>query len=503
MSPSYWLILTLLVPLFGGLACLPLTRLPRAADWLYAIVATLTFACTLALTFATHQGAIVTVHPGSWPGATGIVLAVDAFAALMLTFSNFITFCAAFYIRKGLPMRYKARRFHAFTCFLILGVNGAFMTADLFNLYVWFEVMILSSFALLGIVPGKKARTAALRYVVMNLIASLLFLAGVGFIYAKTGTLNIADLALMLHDPNNHNDLSIWAILLFAAFAIKAAVFPFSIWLPGTYPRPPIAVTAIFSAMLTKVGVYALYRCFGMVFIMTTESMLLVIGILAALSMATGVLGAACQGRMRDILAYHSVSQIGYMIAGLALLSPIAFAASIIYVLQHMIVKSNLFFICGHLELDKRGDKLADIGGMAGRKPWLAVLFLIPALSLAGIPILFGFWTKYAIIRATFEDHTVWLGVVGLAVGFFTLFSMAKIWAGAFWKKTPETIKHQPKVRTPVSMIIPLVLMAAAVVSIGLYPGPLLSMAYIAAEQLLDPSAYIEAVLGQPPLNTP
>jgi multicomponent Na+:H+ antiporter subunit D len=495
MPPDFSIVALLLVPLAAGLAAVFLRRRPRSADAVLTGAAALCLAASLSLLAATGKGEIHVLFAGAWPGGPGIVLVADTLAALMLSVCNFVALCTSIYGWRGLPARYRIGRAHTFIAFMLFGVNGAFLAGDLFNLYVWFEVLLLSSFALMGLVPGSEGRAATLRYVVLNLIASLLFLTAAGLIYAKTGTLNLADLALRLRVSPDGPQIATSAVLLFGAFAIKAAVFPFSIWLPASYPRPPIAISALFAALLTKVGVYALLRCFGMVFPAADTGLLPWIAVFAGLTMLCGVLGAASRGRIREILSFHIISQIGYMIVGVALLGQAALAAAIFYVVHHIVVKTNLFLIAGQVEGLGGSDELDRLGGIAKRAPWLAILFLIPALSLAGIPPLSGFWAKFALIRASLDAGAVTLAVIALATGMLTIFSMAKIWAGAFWKDVPE---NPPVFRFHASSIAPIVAMAAVTVVLGLWAQPLFDRAQTAAAQLTDPAAYIRAVLGEP-----
>jgi multicomponent Na+:H+ antiporter subunit D len=492
MPPVFSIVALLVVPLVAGLAGIFLRRQPRTADAVLTTAAALSFAASLALLAATRDGEVHVLHVGGWPGGPGIVLVADTLAILMLAVCNFVALCTAVHGWHGLPVRYRLGRAHAFTAFLLFGVNGAFLAGDLFNLYVWFEVLLLSSFALMGLVPGAEGRAATIRYVVLNLIASLLFLAAAGLIYAKTGTLNLADLTLRLRASPDGPQIASSAVLLFGAFAIKAAVFPFSIWLPASYPRPPIAISALFAALLTKVGVYALLRCFGMVFPAADTGLLPWIAVFAGLTMLCGVLGAASRGRVRDILSFHIISQIGYMVVGVALLGHAALAAAIFYVVHHIVVKTNLFLIAGQVEGLGGVDRL---GGIAKRAPWLGVLFLIPALSLAGIPPLSGFWAKFSLIRASLDAGAVALAAVALLTGILTLFSMAKIWAGAFWKEIPDAA---PAFRIRASSLVPIVAMAAVTLALGLQAQPLFTLAETAATQLAEPAAYIRAVLGDP-----
>jgi len=493
MTPAGSMMLLLVAPFLAGIGGIFLRRRPRGADALLTTATALGFGASLALLAATRHGEVHVIRLGGWPAGPGIVLVADTLAILMLAVCNFVALCTAVAGWRGLPARYRLGRAHAFTAFMIFGVNGAFLAGDLFNLYVWFEILLLSSFALMGLVPGRVGRAAAIRYVVINLLASLLFLTAAGLIYAKTGTLNFADLTLRLRATPDAGKIASSAVLLFGAFAIKAAVFPFSVWLPAAYPRPPIPVSALFAALLTKVGVYALLRSFGMVFPPEPTGLRVWIIAFAALSMLGGVLGAASRGRMREILSFHIVSQIGYMMVGAALLAPAALAASIFYVVHHIVVKANLFLIAGQIEHLGGGDRLKRLGGLARRAPWLGVLFLIPALSLAGVPPLSGFWAKYSLIRATLVEGEAALAAVALVTGLLTLFSMSKIWAGAFWKEAPESIRPH---RFRASAIAPIVAMAAVTVTLGLAAQPLFELAETAAAQLVRPEPYLRAVLG-------
>jgi multicomponent Na+:H+ antiporter subunit D len=495
MPPVFSIIALLLIPFLAGIGGIFLHRRPRAADAMLTGATALALSAAIALLATTRHGEIHVLRVGSWPGGPGIVMVADTLAVLMLVVCNFVAFCTSLYAWHGLPARYRLGRAHSFLAFLIFGVNGAFLAGDLFNLYVWFEVLLLSSFALMGLVSGADGRAAAIRYVVLNLVASLLFLTAAGLLYAKTGTLNFADLALRLRASPDGAQIASSAVLLFGAFAIKAAVFPFSIWLPASYPRPPIAISALFAALLTKVGVYALLRCFGMVFPSADTGLGPWIATFAALTMLCGVLGAASRGRIRDILSFHIVSQIGYMIVGPALLGTAALGAAIFYVIHHIVVKTNLFLIAGQIENMGGGDDLDRLGGAARRAPWLGVLFLIPALSLAGIPPLSGFWAKFSLIRASLDEGATVLVAVALITGLLTLFSMAKIWAGAFWKSPPA---DAPEHRFRVSAIVPIVAMAGVTVALGLFAQPLFTLAETAAAQLTEPSGYIRAVLAPP-----
>lgn len=438
----------------------------------------------------------VVMEVGSWPAPFGIVLVADMLAATMVVLTGIIGFATAIYSLADIGRMSEKFGFYPLLHLLLAGVNGAFLTGDIFNLYVWFEVMLVASFALL-ILGGERAQMeGAIKYVTLNLFSSMVFLTAVGLTYGLTGTLNMAHIGERLASVENHGLITVIAMLYLVAFGVKAAAFPFFFWLPASYHTPKVAVSALFAALLTKVGVYALFRVFTLIFnqeVGYTHDILLWV---AVLTMLTGVLGAAAQYEFRRILSFHIISQIGYMILGLALFTPLALVGGVFYIMHHIIVKANLFLISGITFMMKGTHELRLLGGIYRTHPLLGVLFLIPALSLAGLPPLSGFFAKFIIIRAGIEAEAYWAVAVALVVGLLTLYSMVKIWAEVFWKKQPEGVAtNAASDRSLIWMWIPVVMLASMTVAIGLYGQPIYAMASMAAEQLLDPSRYIEAVL--------
>jgi multicomponent Na+:H+ antiporter subunit D len=385
-----------------------------------------------------------------------------------------------------------------------MGVSGAFLTGDMFNLYVWFEVMLIASFVLLALGGERPQIEGAIKYVTINLLSSALFLAAVGILYGLTGTLNMAQLAQQLVALDQPGLVTTLALLFLVAFGIKAAIFPLFFWLPASYHTPPIAVSAIFAGLLTKVGVYALIRVFTLMFVQNVSYSHTLILILAGLTMVTGVLGAAAQMDFRRVLSFHIVSQIGYMLMGLALFSPLALAGSIFYIIHHIIVKTNLFLIGGVVHRLRGTHWLPQLGGLYRTYPGVAMLFLVPALSLAGIPPLSGFWAKFILIRAGLELEQYAIVVTALTVGLLTLFSMTKIWNEAFWKEPPDREQEmnndktsQPGNSSLRLVLLPIIILATLTVSLGVITEPIFNLATQTAEQLLNPTDYIQAVLKE------
>lgn len=465
-------------------------------------VAQMIIALTL-LKFVWDNG-IQDVQVGNWEAPFGISFTVDLLGAIMVVLAALMGLAVVIYSLVGIDTKRQSFGYFPLINILIMGVCGAFLTGDVFNLYVWFEVMLMSSFVLM-VLGGERAQMeGGVKYVTLNLLSSAIFLSGLGILYGEVGTLNMADLAYKLSLAPNSNLINITAMLFFIAFGIKAAIFPLFFWLPASYHTPPAATSAIFAGLLTKVGVYALIRSFTLFFVQEGNFNHTLILILAGLTMLTGVLGAASQFEFRRVLSFHIISQIGYMIMGLGLFTKLALAGSVFYLIHHIVVKTNLFLVSGVVDKIKGTYDLKKLGGLYKAYPVLALLFVIPAFSLAGIPPLSGFWAKFILIKAGLETSQYLIVATALVVSILTLYSMTKIWNEAFWKKKPESDQNpieqvELSTRSKLSLILPIGILAMITVVIGLFTEPFFELAQQAAQQLMNPSEYIQAVLGAKP----
>lgn len=440
---------------------------------------------------------------GGWTAPYGISLVADLFASIMVVLAGIIGFAVSIYSLASMDEGRIKFGYFPLLNIMLMGICGAFLTGDIFNLYVWFEVLLISSFVLLALGGEKGQIEGAVKYVTLNLISSAFFLAGLGILYGNIGTLNMADLSQKISASPQSFLMDSSAILFLIAFGIKAAVFPLFFWLPASYHRPPVAVSAIFAGLLTKVGVYALIRVFTLVFLQDQKFTLWLLMMIAAFTMMTGVLGAVSQNNFRRLLSFHIVSQIGYMIMGLALFSPLALAGSVFYIIHHIIVKTNLFLVSGITNILGGSDDLKKLGGIYRKHPFICILFIIPAFSLAGIPPLSGFFAKLILIKAGLNAEQYWLVAIALIASILTLFSMTKVWAEVFWKKNPaeekvdkpETVKN-PKLALTL-LIIPIVCLALLTIYIGFSSQQFFELATRTSEQLLNPSEYINTVLGE------
>lgn len=500
------LILPLIIPLAAaliGLAASPRRKIQNGIGLAGALA--LLLACGWLFVQAA-TGSIVVLSLGSWVAPFGIVLVLDLTSAIFLLVCSFSTLAVTLFGMVHQLEKPLERWYFPLQSFLLVGVNGAFLTGDLFNLFVWFEVMLIASFVLM-VVGGRRSQLeGGVKYVVVNLVASALFLMGIGLIYGKTGTLNLADLALLVREGG---DLSGFikggAALVFSSFGVKAALFPLFFWLPASYHTPAPIVTALYAGLLTKVGVYSFLRVATLLVGDDFAAWQTLFLWVAALTMITGVLGAAAQFEMRKILSFHIISQVGYLIAGLAMFTPSGLAAGLFYFVHNNLAKTNLLLVSAWIEHQRGTVDLARIGGLYRASIGCSLIFMISAFALAGIPPLSGFWAKLGIVRAGIDGGFYWLTAAALAVGMMTLFSMTKIWGEAFWKKDPElnesaisaadggTITKEG--RGNWLTLAPMGMVVVAILGLSFFGEPVFAWSMLAAEQLLDPVVYIESVL--------
>ena len=487
--------LSVVLPLIGAALCLVLSRV-RAVQRAIAIATLVAGVAMAGIILATvERDGIAATQVGAWPAPVGISLVADLMAGLFLLVSMLtILAVLVFAIGQGIDQR---SVFHP--CYLVLtaGVAGSFLSGDLFNLFVCFEMMLIASYVLITIGATRDQVRSGMTYVVISLTASTLFVTAVAFVYAATGTLNFADLSEKFPAIPGHLQLAIGLVLL-VMFGVKAAVFPLFGWLPDSYPYAPTAITAVFAGLLTKVGVYAIIRTQTSLGLAELGTFVLVV---AGITMVVGVIGAIAQDDIKRILSFHIVSQIGYMIMGLGLFTVAGLAGAVFYVLHQIPGKTVLFLAGGLVEETTGTGTLHRLGGMLRTAPVIAAGFLIPALSLGGVPPFAGFVAKLSLVEAGL-DRQAWV-IVGVALfaSILTMVSMTKIWAGVFWGE-PDEHPPVPGARGATRLQAPPLMTAATLGAVGitlaiaLFAGPIYDMAERAAIDLLDQSAYVEAVFG-------
>ncbi|HET6244489.1 MAG: Na+/H+ antiporter subunit D [Bacteroidetes bacterium] len=503
MNSYISIILPIVVPCIVAILSIFFWWKQKIQLWLNIFGALIFLGTTVNLFLQVNHFDIITFQSGNWPAPFGITLVADLYSAIMILVTGILGSGGAIYSMVSMDKQRIKYGFFPLFYFLMMGISGAFLAGDLFNLYVWFELILITSFVLIALGSEKAQLEGAIKYVTLNLFASIMLLTAVGMIYGITGALNMADIAVKVAAFEDKGIINIAAVLFIIAFGIKAAVFPLFYWLPASYHTPPIAVSAIFAGLLTKVGTYALIRIFTLIFIHDIDFTHFILLVIAGFTMVTGVLGAVAQSEIRRLLSFHIISQIGYMIMGLAIFTPLALAGAIYFMFHNIIVKNALFLVSGIIYKIKGHYQLYYLGGLYQAFPFLSILFLIPALSLAGVPPLSGFWGKFILMKAAIETEQYAILAISLIVSVLTLFSMIKIWTQAFWKTTPKeslnTIGNYQQFNFMKKAMIfgPIIWLCILIGLISFGAETAISIAQRAAEQLMDPQIYINEVLGK------
>jgi multicomponent Na+:H+ antiporter subunit D len=490
------LALPILVPLLTAIA---LHLLPQRSRLLrvVAFAGSVVLLVTAAWIFVRVQRAgIQVLQVASWPAPFGITLVADVFSAVMLVMVSVIAAAVTASSFAGVDPRRETFGYHPLVQVVVMGVAGAFLTGDLFNLYVWFEVMLIGSFVLMSLHRTRAQLNAAFTYVGLNLLASAFLLTAIGLLYGQAGTLNLADLARAWPERRTPGLDAALSMLFLTAFGIKAGLFPLFFWLPASYHTPPAAIGALLAGLLTKVGVYAMIRVFILLFPDPAAGVYTVLLALSGITMAIGLIGALAQRDLRRVLAFNLVGHIGFTTVGLGLRTPAALGGSILYVLHHMLVISTLFLLSGLFLRQRRTTDMRALGGLYRSHPAVACLALIPLFSLAGVPPLSGFIAKVAVVAPMIGARQYLLAAVALSVSLLTLLSMARLWDECFWKPAPAAAPaSQPG--PGVAILAPIAFLVSLTIGLTAFAGPLSSLTAGAAAQLLDRNAYVQAVRGE------
>lgn len=444
---------------------------------------------------------------GAWPAPFGITLVVDRFSALLMLVSAMVLVLVLVYaISQGADDERLADItivFHPAYLLLASGVCYSFATGDLFNLFVAFEVMLCASYVLITLRAGRRGVRASMTYIVASLLASTFLVSAVGLVYAATGTVNMAQ----LHDvmPQVPDALrTALAVLFICVFGIKTALFPLHFWLPDSYPAAPAAIAAVFAGLLTKVGVYAIIRTQLVIFPTDRAVTGTVLLVVAGATLLFGILGAMAQNEIKRALVFIIVSHIGFMVMGLGFYSLAGVAGAIFYVVHHIVMQTTVFCVEGLVVRLTGTSALNRISGLARQAPFVAALFALPALSLAGFPPLSGFLGKLALFRAGIAQSAWVIIAVATVVSLLTVVVLSRLWVDAFWGAPSEVVADADstdavEVGTH-TMPWGMVTATAAVVVMGLLipvlGGPLYGLCERAAQDLLTGQSYVSAVLG-------
>lgn len=496
-------VLPLLMPLLTGILLIFFNRYKKLARLVVGISALGQIAVAAWLVQAVRADGIQTLHMSGWKAPFGITFVADMFAALLVLAVAVIGAACVFYSFATIEEAREKHYYYAFVQFLLVGVTGSFLTGDIFNLFVCFEVMLISSYALIVIGGEKKQLRETLKYILINIVSSTLFVTTIAYLYASVGTLNMAHLSERVAEAGQGGILTVIAVLLLIVFGLKAGLFLF-FWLPGSYGVPPAAVIALFGGLLTKVGVYAIVRMFTLIFYHDQVTTHAIIGWMAGATMVLGALGAVAYRSVNKILSYNIVISIGFIVLGLAAANPAGFEGLIFYLLHDMLAKTLIFLLGGLIIAAAGTDQLQKMGGLIRSKPSLGWIFFVTIAAIVGVPPLSGFVGKLLIVEGGFTAQLYWLTGIGIASSLFMLYSLINVFMKAFWGKLqepqePQELQEPQEVRTAgrggtIFTVLPTVGLVGLLVAFGLGAEWLYTYVEQAGEVLINPQLYIDAV---------
>lgn len=505
-----WLVITpIVITMIGGSLCLMYRKNTAVQPWLGLGFLALLVVSNIFLLAHVLENGVVTMVMGRWLPPFGIAFTVDHVGALLCLIASFVAFAGGLYAIADIRKTQRRYGFFPFLLLLMTGVSGAFLTGDIFNLYVWFEVLLIASFGLMILGSEKVQIDGAVKYALLNLVATTLFLIATAYVYGVFGTLNMADLAAKTAVAEDNVPILTIGCLYVLAFSMKAAAFPVNFWLPASYHTPNVVVSAIFAGLLTKVGVYALLRIVVMIMPGVQGEVTVLLSWIAGLTMVVGALGALAQSDLRRMLGFMVVSGIGAMFVGAAVGTTEALSGAVLYAVHSIIVMTALYLavgiiarICGETDLRK-------LGGLYRFDHGFAALFFVLMLAISGLPPFSGFWPKVILVKASLETESEWLAFAILLSGFLTTLTMGRVWLHAFWRGGTEGIGdgvleipgRQARLAFAVDdqrvMMTALFGLVLLVVYLGLMPESVMSVTLQGAEGLADPATYIGSVFGE------
>ncbi|WP_121632408.1 monovalent cation/H+ antiporter subunit D [Tropicibacter alexandrii] len=460
----------------------------------------------IGLVWTTSDGHVEVYRLGHWPAPFGIVLVLDQLSAMMVLLTSSLALIVLWHaIATGWDAR--GRHFHALWQFQLMGISGAFLTGDAFNLFVFFEVLLIASYGLMIHSGGRVRLQAGLQYVVMNLAGSTLFLFALGTLYATTGTLNIADLSdkVSAIAPDDSALIRVAAVLLLIVFAIKAALFPVQFWLPATYANAPAPVAALF-AIMTKVGAYAIIRLHTVIFGPDAPALEQMVSDwlfpAALITVAVGAIGVLGAKRLMALLAYSVVGSMGTMMLAVAIFTPEATSAALYYLI-HSTFSAAALFLLADLVVTRRGNDHLNAQPKTLQNGLFAALFFAAAIAMTGMPPLSGFLGKLLLLDTLRGDWLIPAWTAILVGSLVTIVGFARAGSVIFWKAEEVTA---PEGTGPVDAlppppaargmeIAPTMVAIAMLVALSAFAGPVTQYTTNAANALFDPQAYVDAVL--------
>lgn len=491
---SNLVILPIIIPLLTGIFLIFIHKKLQAVRLITKIMALINLGVAAYCGFSVFQGSNLVLEVGGWEAPFGIALVGDTLSVILVISTNLIAVACAFYAPYTLDEDRERFYFYSLFQILIAAVSGAFLTGDIFNLFVFFEVLLMASYGLVVLGGTKKQLREAVTYLIINLFSSMLFVTTIAYLYSVTGTLNMADLAQRIQQMDNNGILSTVSVLLLFVFATKGAVFPLYIWLPKSYEAPPAVISALFGALLTKVGIYSILRVFTLIFNNEAAWIGPIMIWLAGLTMIFGVIGALSTHNVKLVVAYNIIPAIGFLLMGIGTFTETSMAGTLYYLINDMMIKAALFLLVGAIIRLTGTSDLRKMGGLIAIEPWLGWLFLLASYILVGLPPFGGFIGKFLLIKGALSDGHYWIAAIALLTSFLILLSMFRVFITVFWGETkPNTI--QTKMTGQMQKFVPAMVLLSVCVFIGIGAGFVYPLVHEAAGSLFNPAQYIESVL--------
>ncbi|MEI5907796.1 Na+/H+ antiporter subunit D [Bacillus spongiae] len=489
------LILPILIPLLTAISLMFFRKWVGVQKWISLLSTLGTVIASIILLNTVYTEGIQTVNLGSWTAPFGITLVSDPISALLVTTTSIITLLVLVYSFKSIGESREKFYFYPVVQFLLVGVVGAFTTGDIFNLFVFFEVMLMASYVLLVLGGTQIQLRESIKYILVNVISSALFVVAVAYLYSVVGTLNMAQIGERIAAINQPGIITVIAVLFLIVFGLKGAIFPLYYWLPGSYFAPPIPVLALFGALLTKVGVYSILRTYTLFFNLDTEFTHTLLMGLALLTILVGIVGAIAYWDVKKIIIYNIIIAVGVILFGVSVNNEFSLQGSVYYLIHDMLIKASLFLLIGVMIKISGTSNLRQMGGMLKHFPLLGWTFFIATLSLAGIPPFSGFVGKLLIIKgALIAEHYIGAGIILLS-SLFVLYSVMKIFMNGFWGE-PQECKVENKTTVHYLWAPGAILVLLAVVY-GFSADYIRPIMIQATDVLMDPQIYIQAVLKE------
>ena len=490
------IVLPLIVPIITGILLVFLREQIQLQRIISLVTTVFVTFVSVVLLQHVHTDGIIRLDFSGWAPPFGILFVADSFSLLLVLTSSIVTAICLIYAFSTIGRNFERMYFYPFVMFLIAGVNGSFLTGDIFNLFVCFEVMLLASYALITLGGEKVQLREALKYVLINVIASWMFLVALAYLYGTLKTLNMAHIAQRVAEVGQDPLLTLVALIFLLVFALKAGLLLF-FWLPGAYSVPPTAIQAIFSALLTKVGIYSLFRTFTLMFPLQPGVTHTIIGIMAGLTIVAGCIGALSGRDVRTIASYNVIIGVGFILSALAIGNEQAMAGAVYYLIHDILAKALLFLLVGTMVLLTGEIVVKKMNGLIRNYPLFGWIYFLMMCALVGIPPLSGFIGKVLIGQGAIESSSYVLLALGFGSSVIVLYSLLRIFLASFFGET--SISKEDKKLIPRGALLSFVLLAICIGALGVGAESIASYVNDAARTLMNPSIYIDAILTTTP----